>query len=250
MNKDVPAAATMAIEVEGLEKSFGEHRALRGIDLTVSRGECLVVFGPNGAGKTTLLKILATLMKPSAGRVLLDGVDIWEKPVEIRRRISLVSHQTFLYDDLTVLENLRFYGKMYDVADLEKRIREVISWVRIEPRLHDRTGTLSRGLQQRVSIARAVLHNPSLLFLDEPEVGLDPHASAMVRDVLGTVSSGNRTVVMTTHNLERGLELGDSIVIIDRGKIVYQAKRDKLSKADLRQVYNRYTEAGGRIKCL
>jgi heme exporter protein A len=239
MNKDA------AIEVEGLEKSFGEHRALRGIDLAVSRGECLVVFGPNGAGKTTLLKILATLMKPSAGTVRLDGVDIREKPVEIRRRVSLVSHQTFLYDDLTVLENLRFYGKMYDVAGLEKRIREVVAWVRIESRLHDRAGTLSRGLQQRVSIARAVLHDPAILFLDEPEVGLDPRAGAMVRDVLGTVSSGSRTVVMTTHNLERGLELADRIVIIDRGKIVYRADREEVSKTDLRQVYNRYTETGG-----
>jgi heme exporter protein A len=239
MNKDA------TIEVEGLEKSFGEHRALRGIDLAVSRGECLVVFGPNGAGKTTLLKILATLMKPSAGTVRLDGVDIREKPVEIRRRVSLVSHQTFLYDDLTVLENLRFYGKMYDVAGLEKRIREVVAWVRIESRLHDRAGTLSRGLQQRVSIARAVLHDPAILFLDEPEVGLDPRAGAMVRDVLGTVSSGSRTVVMTTHNLERGLELADRIVIIDRGKIVYRADREEVSKTDLRQVYNRYTETGG-----
>ncbi len=245
MSKDVAASPAVAVEVEGLEKSFGEHRALRGIDLTVNRGECLVVFGPNGAGKTTLLKILATLMKPSAGSVRLDGIDIRKEPVQIRRRISLVSHQTFLYDDLTVLENLRFYGKMYDVADLEKRIREVVAWVRIESRLHDRTGTLSRGLQQRVSIARAVLHDPSILFLDEPEVGLDPQAGAMVRDVLGTVSSGSRTVVMTTHNLERGLELGDRIVIIDRGKIVYRATRDELSQTDPRQVYNRYTEAGG-----
>ncbi len=244
MNKDA-ASPTAVIEVEGLEKSFGEHRALRGIDLTVGRGECIVVFGPNGAGKTTLLKILATLMRPSAGRVRLDGVDIREKPVEIRRRISLVSHQTFLYDDLTVLENLRFYGKMYDVAGLENRIREVVAWVRIESRLNDRAGTLSRGLQQRVSIARAVLHDPAILFLDEPEVGLDPHAGAMVRDVLSTVSSGSRTVVMTTHNLERGLELADRIVIIDRGKIVYRAGRDELRKTDLRQVYNRYTETGG-----
>jgi heme exporter protein A len=244
MNKDIPAASTRAIEVHGLEKSFGEHRALRGIDLTVSRGECLVIFGPNGAGKTTLLKILSTLMKPSAGSVCLDGIDIRDKPVQIRRRISLVSHQTFLYDDLTVLENLRFYGRMYDIADLEKRIREVISWVQLESRRHDRVGTLSRGLQQRASMARAVLHNPSILFLDEPEVGLDPHASAMVRDVLGSTNSNRRTVVMTTHNLERGLELGDSVVIIDRGKIVYQTPGHKLSKVDFQQVYDRCIETG------
>ena len=244
MDKDIPTSSTWAVEARGLEKSFGEHCALRGIDLGVSRGECLVVFGPNGAGKTTLLKILSTLVKPSAGSVWLDGIDIREKPAQIRSRIGLVSHQTFLYDNLTVFENLKFYGKMYDVANLEKRIREVISWVQLESRLHDRAGTLSRGLQQRASLARAVLHNPSILFLDEPDVGLDLHASGVIRDVLGSIDSGSRTVVMTTHNPERGLELGDSIVILDRGKVVYQASRHELSEADFRQIYDRCTETG------
>ena len=242
MNGDKQTSSPQAIEVRGLEKSFGEHRALRGIDLEVGRGECLVVFGPNGAGKTTLLKILSTLLKPSAGNVFLDGIDIRDKPTETRRKISLVSHQTFLYDDLTIFENLKFYGKMYDIADLEKRIREVTSWAQFESRLYDRVGTLSRGMQQRASLARAVLHNPSFLFLDEPEVGLDPHASAMVRDVKSNIDSASRTVVITTHNLERGLELGDRIVIIDRGKIVYQASRQELTGVDFRQIYDRCTK--------
>lgn len=243
MDKDA-AAATWAIEALGLEKSFGEHRALRGIDLRMSRGECLVIFGPNGAGKTTLLKILSTLVKPSAGSVWLDGIDIRDKPVQIRRKVSLVSHQTFLYDNLTVYENLKFYGKMYDVADLEKRIREVISWVQLESRLHDRVGTLSHGLQQRASIARAILHNPSILLLDEPEVGLDPQASAMIRDVLVSINAGSRTVVMATHNLERGLELGDNVIILNRGKVVYQASRDEVDAVNFRQVYDQFTETG------
>jgi len=240
MNEETPVSPGV-IEVRGLAKSFGEHQALRGIDLRVSRGEHLVIFGPNGAGKTTLVKILSTLVKPSAGSVRLDGIDIRDKPAQVRRRISLVSHQTFLYDDLTVYENLKFYGKMYDVPNLEARIREVVSWVQLDYRLHDRAGTLSHGLRQRVSIARAVLHNPSILFLDEPEVGLDPHASTMIRDILGSINSGSRTVVMTTHNLERGLELGDSVVILDRGKIVYQASRDEIDTLNFRQVYDRCT---------
>ncbi len=244
MDKDATVAATWTIEARGLEKSFGEHRVLSGIDLRMSRGECLVIFGPNGAGTTTLLKILSTLVKPSAGSVRLDGIDIKDKPIQIRRRISLVSHQTFLYSDLTVLENLKFYGKMYDVADLERRIQDVITWVQLESRLYDRVGTLSRGLQQRASIARAVLHNPSILFLDEPEVGLDPHAGAMLEDILGSINSGNRTVVMTTHNLERGLELGDRVVILDRGKIVYEASGNELNKTEFRQIYDRCTDKG------
>ena len=234
-------ASPYAIEVQGLTKSFGERYALRDIDLRISRGEHLVVFGPNGAGKTTLVKIMSTLVKPSAGSVRLEGIDIRDKPAQIRRQISLVSHQTFLYDDLTIYENLKFYGKMYDVTDLERRIKEVISWVQLESRLYDRVGTLSHGLQQRASIARAVLHNPSIMFLDEPEVGLDPHASTVIRDVLGSINSGSRTVVMTTHNLERGLELGDSIIILDRGKVVYQAAKDEIDTLNFRRVYDRCT---------
>ena len=125
---------------------------------------------------------------------------------------------------------------------LEQRIREVVAWVRLEPRLHDRVGTLSRGLQQRAAIARAVLHNPSILFLDEPDIGLDPNASAMIRDILGSIGSGDRTVVMTTHNLERGLEMGDRFMILDRGKIVYEATGHELNKTDFRQIYDRCTE--------
>jgi len=244
MSKEILNAARWAVEVRGLAKSFGENQALRQIDLNVNEGECLVIFGPNGAGKTTLLKILSTLVKPSAGSVLLDGIDIHDKPIQIRRRISLVSHQTFLYDDLTVYENLRFYGKMYDIENLENQIQEVISWVQLESRLHDRVGTLSRGLQQRASMARAVLHNPSILFLDEPEVGLDLNTSAIVKEVLGNAGPGRRTVVMTTHNLERGLELGDSVIIINRGKIVYQASGDESRKVDFQQIYYQNTGTG------
>ena len=244
MNEEVPASSAGAIEVRGLTKSFGERYALRGIDLSVSRGEHLVIFGPNGAGKTTLVKIMSTLVKPTSGSVWLNGSDIRDKPAQIRRQISLVSHETFLYDDLTVYENLKFYGKMYDVPDLETKIREVVSWVQLEPRRHDRVGTLSHGLQQRASMARAILHNPLILFLDEPEVGLDPQASTMIRDVLGSINAGSRTVVMTTHNLERGLELGDNIIVLNRGKIVYRAAKHEVDTLNFRRVYDRYTGTG------
>jgi heme exporter protein A len=244
MNEEVPSSSR-AIEVQKLTKSFGERYALRSIDLKVNQGEHLVIFGPNGAGKTTLLKILSTLMKPSSGRVWLDGIDIRDRPAQIRRRINLVSHETFLYDDLTVYENLKFYGKMYDVPNLEQRIKEAISWVQLESRLHDRAGTLSHGLQRRASIARAVLPDPSILFLDEPEVGLDPHATNVIRDVLSSINSGSRTVVMTTHNLERGFELGDRVIILDRGRVVYQASKDEIDTANFRSIYDQYTGTDG-----
>ena len=230
-----------AIEVQGLTKSFGNCHALRGIDLKVEKGECLVIFGPNGAGKTTLIKLLSTLSKPSAGTIRLDGIDIRDDPVQVRRKISVVSHETFLYDNLTLYENLKFYGKMYDVPDLERRISEVASQMQVESRLYDRVGTLSRGLQQRASIARAVIQDPSIMLLDEPEVGLDPHGVIMMRDVLDILDHPDRTVVMTTHNLEQGLDLGNQVVILNKGKLVYQAFRHEIGTGNFRGIYDHYT---------
>ena len=247
MNENIPASPSSpssAVEVQGLTKLLGNRHVLRNIDLSVNRGESLVIFGPNGAGKTTLVKILATLLKPSSGNVWLDGIDIRDKAAQIRHRISLVTHQTFLYDNLTIYENLEFYGKMYDVPDLEKRIQEVIAWVNLESRLHDRVGTLSHGMQRRASIARAFLHNPSILFLDEPEVGLDPRAVIVIKDILRDINTAGRTVIMTTHNLAQGLELADSVIILNRGQILYRAAKQEISEDNFQQIYDRCTEAG------
>ena len=233
------------IEVEGVSKRFGKRRALNNINLTVGKGEHVTVFGPNGAGKTTLVGILSTLVKPSAGTVLLDGIDVHKAAVESRRKIGLVGHQTLLYDELTIYENLKFYGTMYDVPDIREQIQSVIKWVRLEDRLHDRVGILSRGMQQRVSIARAVLHSPPILLLDEPEVGLDPHAVMMVREVLGSLNSGERTVIMTTHNLQQGIEMSDRVVILNEGRIAYQEYTDKIDMADFKSIYDQYTGQDG-----
>ena len=234
---------TWAIEVQDLTKLFGDYHALRDVDLRVKKGGRLVILGPNGAGKTTLVKLLATISKPSAGSIRLDGIDVAYDPVQVRRKIGVVGHGTLLYSDLTLYENLRFYGQMYDVPHLEHRVREVVLQVQVESRLHDRVGTLSRGLQQRASIARAVIHNPSIMLLDEPEVGLDPHAVAMMRDVLDTVKHTERTVVMTTHNLEQGLALADQIAILNRGRLVYQALADETQAESLREIYDDYTRS-------
>ena len=247
MNENIPASPSppsSAVEVQKLTKLLGNRHVLRGVDLSVNRGESLVIFGPNGAGKTTLVKILATLLKPSSGNVWLDGVDIRDKAEDVRHRISLVTHQTFLYDNLTIYENLKFYGKMYNIPDLETRIREVIAWVNLESRLHDRVGTLSHGMQRRASIARAFLHNPSILFLDEPEVGLDPRAVIVIKDILRDINTAGRTVIMTTHNLAQGLELADSVIILNRGQILYRAAKQEISEDSFQQIYDRCTEAG------
>ncbi len=226
-----------AIKLQGLTKSFGNHLALRGIDLEVSQEEFVVIFGPNGAGKTTLIKVLATIMNPSSGRVLVDGLSLKNNAEEIRRRIGIVTHQTFLYSNLTSYENLDFYSRMYDVPRRKERIHEVVAKVGMTSRLHDRVGTLSRGMQQRLSIARSLLHKPAIMLLDEPEMGLDLQAISMLWEALQTDGERKRTIILTTHNLERGLELGDHLLILDRGKIVYEGARQGLDLAGLKQAY-------------
>jgi len=235
------ASQAWAIEVQGLTKSFGNHLALKGVELRVREGEFLTIFGPNGSGKTTLIKVLATTMKPSSGSVRVAGFDLRDSPIPIRRKIGVVSHQTFLYDDLTAFENLKFYGRMYDVPNLEARIDEVITKVGLASRLHHQVRTLSRGMQQRLSIARAVLHRPSIMLLDEPETGLDQYATARLREVLDTLSAENGTVIMTTHRLEYGLEMGDQVAILAGGRIAYQESKQSLDVDSLRQTYYRLT---------
>ncbi|MFC1926390.1 ABC transporter ATP-binding protein [Chloroflexota bacterium] len=235
---------TWIIDIRGLTKSFGSKIALKNIDLKIKRGERFAVFGPNGAGKTTLIKLLSTIAEPSAGSIHVDGMDIRRHAVKVRRKIGMVGHQTFLYDTLTVQENLRFCGKMYNVPDLELKINEAVDRLQLRTHIHSQVGILSRGLQQRASIARAVLHNPSIMLLDEPEVGLDPHAITMMREVLDTLNSTGCTVVMTTHNLERGLQMSDQVVILNKGKIVYQALTSQIDTANFHETYREHTGTG------
>ncbi len=227
------------LTVEGLTKSFGHNHALRGVNLRLKRGDFLTILGPNGAGKTTLIRILATLTRPSSGKVRLGSWDLREGGAALRREIGFLSHQTLLYDDLTAFENLRFYGRMYDVPNLEKRIQEVIRGVGLERRLHDPVRTFSRGMQQRLAIARAFLHDPSVMLLDEPYTGLDQSAVETLRGILQELADGHKTTIMATHNLERGWENCHQVAILVKGEIKYEADRDSLALDTLRQVYRR-----------
>lgn len=229
------------IVVQELKKSFGNHLALNDVEFKVARGESVVVFGPNGAGKTTLIKILATIMNPTSGRILIDGMSPRDDAEKIRRLIGVITHQTFLYSTLTAHENLEFYGRLFDVPDMKERIQQVAAMVGMTSRLHDRVGTLSRGMQQRFSIARALLHKPPIMLLDEPETGLDQQAVAILRDALQTEEGEKRTIILTTHNLERGLELGDRLLILARGRIVYEGITQNLDLAGLREAYKQST---------
>jgi len=188
-----------------------------------------------------LLKVLATIMNPSSGKVIIAGLDTKESAEEARHLIGIVSHNTFLYGNLTAYENLDFYSRLYDVPVRQKRIHEVVEMVGMTPRLHNRVATLSRGMQQRLSIARSLLHKPSIILLDEPETGLDRQANAMLWEIFQAEGEQKRTIVLTTHNLERGLELAGRVLILDKGMIVYDGAKQGLDLPALERVYQSST---------
>ncbi|MBI2850463.1 MAG: heme ABC exporter ATP-binding protein CcmA [Chloroflexi bacterium] len=236
------ASQALSVKVEGLTKSFGNRLTLRGIDLEVKQGESVVIFGPNGAGKTTLLKVLATIMNPTSGRILIDGLDVKNQAEQARRRIGIVTHNTFLYGNLTAYENLDFYCRLYDVPGRQQRIQEIIEMVGMTPRLHQRVSTLSRGMQQRISIARSLLHKPAIMLLDEAETGLDQQATAMLWEALAAEGGKRRTIILTTHNLERGLKVAERVLILDKGIITYQGSTKAMNLPALERVYHSSTE--------
>ncbi len=230
---------TGAIRVREATKSYGAVPVLHRLDLEVGWGERLVLFGVNGSGKTTLVKILATLARPNSGRIEIAGLDVRRQGAQARRSIGVVTHQTLLYDDLTAYENLRFYGRMFRVADLEQRIRQVADLTGIAHRLQARTRTLSHGMQKRLSLARALLHDPPILIMDEPETGLDQEALEMLE---GVVQNEAKAVLMTTHNLDRGLNLASRVAILAKGRIAYEAAREGLDANEFRRIFDSYRE--------
>lgn len=234
------------IEVRGLTKAFGSFYALRGITLSIPQGSCLCIFGPNGAGKTTFIRILSTLSRPDSGQVKVAGIDIREAPQVIRRRLGVISHTTYLYDELTADENLRFYAKLYDVSNVSSRIKQALREVGLFERRHDRVRTYSRGMQQRLSIARAMLHDPDILYLDEPYTGLDQHAAKMLTEWLSRLRSERRTILLVTHDIEHGLAISDRVAILLRGKVVFDEATAALSKDDFQKRYFKIIATGGK----
>ncbi len=227
------------IRIEKLVKHFGAYYALRGVSLEVGEGEVVALLGPNGAGKTTLLNILATLSRPSEGRVLIREQELTSGWTAVRRYIGLVSHQSFLYPELTAEENLILYAKLYGLTAWEARAREVIEWVDLLPRYRDAVRGYSRGMVQRLSIARALLHDPQILLLDEPFSGLDEAAAARLHALLSRIHAEEprRITLMTTHDLERGLALASRVVILRRGKLVLDQPRGDMDVSKWREIY-------------
>jgi heme exporter protein A len=209
------------IHVDGVTKRFGRVLALRGVNLQLRQGRCLGIFGPNGAGKTTLLKILSTLIRPSTGSVSIAGYDTVRQAEKIRPLLGVLSHRSFLYGHLTAIENLQFYGRLFGVKKLPERIAEILEAVDLEMHAQRLVRTYSRGMQQRLAIARVLLHSPPIILLDEPYTGLDQRAILHVQGLLHQSHIPDRTIILSTHDLQRGLELCDDIAIQCHGKIVY-----------------------------
>ena len=232
---------TFALESEDIRKTFGHFTALGGVTLTVPRGEFVALFGRNGAGKTTFLKVAATLVRATHGKLAVEGIDIREEPEKARRHIGFLSHNTYLYKDLNPVENLRFFGRLYGTADLEDRIQNLLERVGLQRRKADPVRSFSRGLHQRLGLARVMLHDPSVILLDEPYTGLDANAVDMLNSILDESLAAGKTVILTTHDFEQGVRAATRAVIIDRGKVVFN---NAAQNAGLRDAYDQYIRVG------
>ena len=211
--------AEWAIETHDLTKRYGYRPVLTGVDLYVKPGEFLVLFGPNGAGKSTLIRILCTLMKPSGGTAKVAGYDIADDPDGVRARIGLIGHSSYLYEDLTALENMRFYLRMRGVDAVERRMAEALQMTGLERAVSNQVRTFSTGMKKRLCIAKIVADPPLILFLDEPYSGLDEEGMRMLNRFLLTLKTEGCTVFMATHHREQGLATGDRALYLEDGRL-------------------------------
>jgi heme exporter protein A len=211
--------AEWAIETHDLTKRYGYRWVLSGVDLCVKPGEFLVLFGPNGAGKSTLIRILCTLMKPSKGSAKVAGYDIADDPDGVRARIGLIGHSSYLYEDLTAVENMRFYLRMRGVDAIERRMSEALQMTGLERAVSNQVRTFSTGMKKRLCIARVVADPPHILFLDEPYSGLDEEGIRMLNGFLLTLKTEGCTVFMVTHHREQGIATGDRTLYLEDGKL-------------------------------
>ncbi len=225
-----------AIKAEGLTKVFGGRRAVDDVTFAVPPGAFLSIFGPNGAGKTTLLRLLATLGRPTSGQAWLMGIDVKEEPDQAREHLGLISHNSMLYPDLTAEENLMIYARLYGVEDPRSRVLDLLDAVELKHRRLDVVRTFSRGMTQRLSIARALIHDPEVVFLDEPYSGLDPHAVEIFDDLIASTRAG-RTFVMVSHDLQKGFAMCTHALVLSKGRVVTFDERDKIDYESFTSLY-------------
>lgn len=215
---------SIAIQTKELGKSFGNRSVLRDIDLQISQGELVLLAGPNGAGKTTLLRILASLSRPTTGWVQVLGNDLFKTDVHNRSCLGFVSHQTFLYDDLSALQNLWFFARLYGIPNPQDKITELVELVELNKRRDDLVRTYSKGMQQRLSLARALLHHPEILLLDEPYSSLDQKSRKILDHILNQELRKRRTVILTTHEFCAQFEIPPRVLTLGNGALLFDGK--------------------------
>jgi heme exporter protein A len=235
---------SIVLEATGLQRRYGPVRAVDGISFALGEGELLTVLGPNGAGKSTLLGMLGGALHPHAGEIRFRGAPRDPGATDWRREIGVLSHRTFLYGALSARENLRFYGRLYDLSDIEARVESHLAEVGLEPHADRWVRGFSRGMRQRLALARTLLHEPSLVLLDEPFTGLDVHASGLLRDVLVRLKDGRRTVILVTHNLTEGMALADRVAIQAAGRFAFLGPRTAIPAGEEETFYREVVESG------
>lgn len=235
------------LEAQGLARSYGPIRAVDDISFSLGEGELLTLLGPNGAGKTTLLGMLGGALRPQAGEIRFRGEPRNLGETAWRREIGVLSHRTFLYGPLSARENLDFYGRLYGLPGLAERVDSRLEEVGLTRHRDRRIRDFSRGMRQRLALARTLLHDPSLVLLDEPFTGLDVHASALLRDVLGRLKDGRRTVVLVTHSLSDGLALADRVAIQVEGRFAFLGARSEIPTGEEEAFYRGVVERGSGV---
>jgi len=226
------------IDLVGVYKHYGEIDALKDITFSIENGTFLSLFGPNGAGKSTLLKIIATQITPSKGKIYYNGKNGKHLENIFRKNLGIISHKTYLYSSLTVLDNLRFYAKLYNIKNYKKRIEYLLKKLGLYEKEFDYVKNLSRGMSQRAAIARALLHDPSIIILDEPFTGLDQSASNLLTNILSEELKKNKIIIMATHNMELGYKISNQIAIMKKGNLVYFDKQKNISLHSLKEKYS------------
>jgi heme exporter protein A len=245
MPLDTSPPARAALELRNVSKYFGGLAALAGAQLRVEPGDAILLYGPNAAGKTTLLRLLATLARPSEGEVLFGGKNVHRHAARAKAAIGFVSHASFLYGDLTVWENLKFFGTLFALPRLENKIPAALELFRLSDWAHIRVRQLSRGLQQRVSLARAFLHEPQFLLLDEPFAGLDAATASTLEELIRQLPAQGKAVVFSTYDFERGAALARRLVALESGRILYDGPLALLPR-NLLQITAEKAESSGQ----
>jgi heme exporter protein A len=248
MTRSRPAEAAPAdlpiIETTDLARAFGSRRAVAGVTFSLIPGDCLAVFGPNGAGKTTLLRLLAGLLKPSSGSARLAGIPLPGGSLA-RSRVGLISHHTMLYAALSARENVSFAARLYGIHDPGARVDESLRRMSMLERADAPVRLLSRGMQQRVSIARAMVHSPQVILADEPYSGLDDSGARSLTALLGELRSSGTAVIIVTHNLAEGLSLATHAAVMQRGKFVRYDASDRIDPKSYAATYREALAASG-----